>query len=230
MASSIKKGAIIGILIAAVLPLSLYLVMRSLHDGHIPMPGYYRIDGIEAVEKDGVRYSDTLYHKVKDLELTNQLGEKVSLNNTLRGKVLVVNFMFTTCQSVCPQITKAVYAMQKAYEKKNPNWVQFISITIDPERDSVAALRTYSDNYKANHDRWYFLTGSKAAIYSWAKDELGVVLQDNGGAEGLVHSENIILIDPDRYIRGYYNALDVEKMARCVDDIAILKLEKKKRK
>lgn len=229
MSSSIKKGAFIGILIAAVLPLSLYLVMRSLHDGHIPIPGYYRIDGIEAVEKDGIRYSDTIYHKVRDLELTNQLGETVSLNNTLRGKVLAVNFMFTTCQSVCPQITRAMLAMQKGYEKKNPNWVQFVSITVDPERDSVAALRVYSDQYKANHDRWYFLTGSKDVIYKWAKDELGVVLQENDGADGMVHSENVVLIDPDRYIRGYYNALNLEEMARCVDDIAILKLEKKKR-
>ncbi len=229
MSFSKRKGAIIGLLIAAVVPLSLYFVMRSLHDGHIKLPGYYRIDGIAAYEKDGKQYRDTTFHQVKDLVLTNQLGEEISLNNDLKGKVLAVNFIFTTCQSICPSITKAMYAIQKAYEKKNPNWVQFISITIDPARDSVAALRTYADNFKVNHDRWYFLTGSKEAIYNYAKEELGVVLQDNAGAEGFVHSENVILIDKDRYIRGYYNALNIDEMANCVDDIAVLHLEKKRR-
>jgi protein SCO1/2 len=229
MNESNRKGAIIGILIAAILPLSLYFIMRSLHDGHIALPGYYRIDGIGMYEKDGVKYSDTTFHQTKDLVLVNQLGDTVSLNETLKGKVLAVNFMFTTCQSVCPQITMAVYAMQKAYEKKNPDWVHFISISVDPERDTVGAIRAYADNFKVNHDRWFFLTGSKEAIYNFAKEELGVVLQPNDGAEGMVHSENVILLDKDRYIRGYYNALNVQEMSKCVDDIAVLQLEKKRR-
>ena len=230
MAVSKRKGTFLGLLIAAILPLSLYLMMRAVNDGNIKIPRYYRIDGIEAVQKDGKTYNDTIFHQVADLELTNQLGEKVSLNKTLQGKVLAINFMFTTCQTVCPRITREVSKIQKAYEKKNPDWVQFISITIDPDRDSVAALRVYADNYKANHDRWYFLTGSKDAIFHYAKEELGVVLQEYGGAEGTVHSENIILLDKDRYIRGYYNASEPEEVARCAQDIAVLQLEKKRKK
>jgi protein SCO1/2 len=230
MAISKRKGTFLGLLIAAILPLSLYLMMRSINDGNIKIPQYYRVDGIEAVQKDGKNYNDTIYHQVKDIELINQMGEKISLNKTLQGKVLVINFMFTTCQSVCPQITREIATIQKAYEKKNPDWVQFISITVDPTRDSVTALRTYSDNYKANHDRWYFLTGSKEAIFNYAKEELGVVLQHDGGVEGVVHSENIILLDKDRYIRGYYNALEPQRVAQCAQDIAILQLQKKRKK
>lgn len=230
MANSRRKGVFIGLLIAAIVPLSLYFMMRSISDGQMHIPKYYRIDGIEAVKKDGKTYNDTIYHQVKDLELTNQLGEKISLNNTLRDKVLAINFMFTTCQSICPQITREVSKIQKSYEKKRPEWVQFISITVDPERDSVATLRVYADQYKANHDRWYFLTGSKEVIFNFAKEELGVVLQSEGGAEGIIHSENIILLDKERYIRGYYNATKPEEVARCADDIAILQLEKKRKK
>jgi len=227
MSFKIKKGAFIGITIAALLPLSLYFIMRSLHDGKVPLPKYYRVDEVIAYEKDGKAFRDTVFHQVADLKLTNQLGEEVSLNEDLKGKVLAINFMFTTCSSVCPAISKSISDMQKAYAKKNPDWVQFISITVDPERDSVAALRVYADNFNADHDQWYFLTGSKEAIFNYAKEELGVVLQPEDGSDGFVHSENIILLDQERYIRGYYNALEPKSVSECANDIAVLKLEKK---
>lgn len=228
--SSNKKTlkVILALSVAAILPLSLYLFMRSLHDGHIDMPKYYRMEAIESFVKDGKQVNDTVYHKIKDIQLTNQLFQEISLNNTLKDKVLVIDFIFTTCTTICPTLSKTMSQLQQAYKKKKPDWVQFITITVDPERDSVPVLRAYADAYQADHDRWYFLTGNKQTIYDFAKNELGVVLQPADGSDGIVHSENIILIDPSRHIRGYYNANDARQISTLANDIAILKLEKKK--
>lgn len=228
--SSKKKTlkVILALTVAAILPLSLYMFMRSLHDGHIDMPKYYRMKAIESFEKNGKQYHDTVYHQIKDLVLTNQLNQEISLNTTLKDKVLVVDFIFTTCTTICPQLSATMRQLQKAYKQKKPDWVQFITITVDPDRDSVATLRAYADKFQADHDRWYFLTGDKKQIYDFAKNELGVVLQPADGSDGIVHSENIILIDPSRHIRGYYNVNEPKAIATLANDIAILKLEKKK--
>lgn len=220
---------ILALMVAAIMPLSLYFIMRQMHDGHIDMPKRYRMESVQAFEKDGKQYNDTIYHTISDLALTNQLGKKIRLNSDLQGKVLVIDFMFTTCTTVCPQLSSNMAALQKAWKKKKPDWVQFISITVDPSRDSVTALRTYADQFGADHDRWYFLTGDQQTIFDFAKNELGVVLQPEDGGSGVVHSENIILIDPKRHIRGYYNGTDARSVAQLANDIAILQMEKEKK-
>ncbi len=229
MSSKKTLKVILALTVAAILPLSLYMLMRSLNDGHIEMPKYYRIESIQAFEKDGKKVMDTVFHTVKDIALTNQLGEKISLNHTLKDKVLVIDFVFTRCGSICPSLSTAMSQLQKAYKKKKPDWVQFITITVDPEHDSVAVMRTYADRYGADHDRWYFLTGNKDEIFDYAKNELGVVLQPADGSSDIVHTENIILLDPNRHIRGYYNGLDAKEISVLANNIAILKLEKKRK-
>lgn len=223
-----KLKYIIGIAVAALLPLSLFFIMRTLSDGHIKIPGYFIADSIRQKEVDGKMVPDTVFHRVKDLVLTNQLGKEVSLNNDLHGKMMVVNFIFTSCPTVCPRLTTSMNMVQKAFVKKNPELVQFISITVDPERDSVAALRNYADRFGADHDRWWFLTGSQAAIFDYARNELGLSIQPSDANDGMFdHSENFILIDTARHIRGYYDGFDPVATKKLADDIIILSMAKK---
>lgn len=220
---------ILGIAVAIVLPLSFYFITRQFSDGRLKIPGYYRVDRIDKVMKDGKTTYDTVYHKVSDLVLTNQLGKQVSLNKDLKGKVLVIDFIFTSCPTVCPQLSNNMKDLQKAYIKKNPDLVQFISISVDPARDSVKALRDYADRFGADHDRWWFLTGNRDSIFNYAKNELGLILGDADVPGDFVHSQKFVLIDTARNIRGYFNGQDKAETKKVADDIYILNVEKRKK-
>jgi len=223
---------LLAIAVAAALPLSSFFILRSISDGRIHMPAHYRVDRVDSSrDADGKVVYDTVFHRVKELTLTNQLGKEVSLNKDLKGKILVVDFIFTSCRSVCPRLTDRMRLIQKSYIKKNPDWVQFISISVDPEHDSVEALRAYADRYQADHDRWWFLTGDRDKIFDYARNELGLSLQPSDGNPGMLdHSEKFVLIDTARYIRGYFNGLDIVDDRKIADDISILTMEKIKKK
>lgn len=127
--------------------------------------------------------------------------------------------------------------LQKSFKKDSKKQtsldtvVHLISITVDPERDSFPALRAYADRFGANHDHWWFLTGDKKTIYDFARNELQLpVGPGTGGADDLVHSERLVLIDKDRDVRGYYNGMDEKEAKQCADDIVLLTLERKHKK
>jgi protein SCO1/2 len=219
-----------GLAVALLLPLSFWLVTRLLSKDHIYLPSYYVADSVNTVTEDGKTYQDTVFHQVADITLTNQLGQEVSLNKDLKGKILVVNFMFTTCPTICPRLTANMMLLQRAF-KKNDTTVHLVSMTVDPERDSFQALRTYADGYKVNHDHWWFLTGDRRSIYNFARNELHVTMQPgDGGMDDFIHSEKLVLLDRERNIRGYYDGLDSAELKRCSDDIVLLSIEKKHKK
>ncbi len=220
---------IIGIAVAMVLPLSFYFITRQFSDGRLKIPAYYGVDRINTITQDGKTVNDTIFHKVADITLTNQLGQRVSLNKDLKGKILVIDFIFTSCPTVCPQLSGNMKDLQKAYIKKNPDLVQFISISVDPARDSVPALRAYADRFHADHDRWWFLTGSRDSIFNYAKNELGLILGDADVPGDFVHSQKFVLLDTARNIRGYFNGQDKAEAKQVADDIYILNVEKRKK-
>jgi protein SCO1 len=234
-----KKKYIIGIAVAFLLPLSFYwiaasLVTKAVKEKKIHLPFYYIADRVDSTTKEGKTQYDTVFHQVKDVRLTNQLGQLVSLNNDLKDKILVVDFFFTNCGTICPRLTRNMALLQRAFRKterrSNDTIMQLISVTVNPERDSFPVMRAYANRYNANHDRWWFLTGSKKDIYDYARNELHVSVQPgDGGADDFIHTEKIVLLDKERYIRGYYNGLDSIDMKRCADDIVLLSMQKNKK-
>ncbi len=229
-----NKKFFLGIAVAALLPLFCYLITKNISEKNmVKMPGQYRIERVDA--NNGK--PDTIYHQVSELTLTNQFGHQVSLNKDYKNKILVIDFFFTTCNSTCPQLTRSMKLLQTSF-RKNPkketsldSIVQFISITVNPERDSFQALRAYADHYGVNHDTWTFLTGDKPTIYNFARNELGVSTgPGDGGAEDFIHSEQLVLIDKDRIVRGYYSGLNDTAVRKCADDIVLLNMEWKHKK
>lgn len=223
--------------VAVMLPLSLFLIAKYLNKGKVDLPDYYLPERVESHMEDGKMVKDTIYHKVADVTLTNQLGTSVSLNKDLAGKVLVVNFFFARCPSVCPKLTTNMHLLQQAFRKnaKMRNAletdVHLLSMTVNPEYDTFQALRAYADRFGVDHDHWWFLTGNKQDIYNFARNELRVSVQPgDGGVEDFIHTEKIVLIDKDRHIRGYYDGLDSVEIKRCADDVVLLTLEKKRKK
>ena len=232
-----NKKFIGGLAVALLLPLSFYLIAKLLSKDKIYLPRYYGIAHIDSSTDNGKSVYDTTYRRVADVVLTNQLGREVSLNSDLQGKILVVSFFFTSCQTICPKLTNSMLLLQRAF-KKDPKkesafdtTVHLISVSVDPGRDSFSALRTYADAHGVDHDRWWMLTGDRNVIYDFARNEIGVSVQPTtGGTDDLIHTQKLVLIEKDRHIRGYYDGLDSADLKRCADDIILLTLEKKRKK
>ena len=121
------------------------------------MPKYYGISKVDTVSKDGKQILDTSYKTVEDIVLTNQMGDTVSLNKDLNGKMLLVEVFFTKCQTICPTLTNNIsYFLHKAF-KKNDTTVHFVSISIDPANDSIPVLEAYANQFNTNPDHWLSL-------------------------------------------------------------------------
>ena len=221
------KSVLIGGFFTAFVPVGAFLYLKLTgHDGRIILPKTFGIDKIDTNIVDGKTQYDTTFHTVKDITLINQLGDTVSINNTLKGKILILDFFFTSCTSICPELSKNMKLLNRAFVK-NDSLIQFLSISVDPKNDSVLKLRLYADKYNANHDKWFFLTGKKEDIYNYARKELFLDLeQGDGGEDDFIHPEKFVLIDKYRNIRGYYNGLDSNNVRLAAEDASYLMVEK----
>jgi protein SCO1/2 len=126
----------------------------------------------------------------------------------LKGKILVINFFFTRCPSICPDMAKAMKRLQNSFVNSNDSIVQFISISIDPTHDSVPQLRKFADRYTSNHDSWWFVTGDRKDIYDFALQEIKANVADVNVDTAFVHTQNFFLLDKNRVVRGWYDGLD----------------------
>lgn len=224
-----NKKAVLALLLAFVMPLAGYFIVDYYSKDAVHMPHrYFTPDSVVVSEKNGKNVTDTIWHKVKNIEFTNQLGKKVSLDD-LKGKILVIDFFFTRCPSICPGLAHSMKRLQDSF-LKNDSIVQFISISIDPEHDSVPQLRKFADRINANHDSWWFVTGNKKEIYDFALNELKAGLADKEVDTAFLHTENFFLLDSNRVVRGWFNGFDTLKQAELVSDIPLLMLEKDRTK
>lgn len=223
-----KKG-ILGLLVAVGIPVAAYLIVKYSSEDAVNMPRRYFFDTVVEKTEKGKLVKDTVWHKVANFTFTNQLGQTVSADS-LKGKILVVDYFFTRCPNPCPTLTRNMKKMQDAFLKTD-SLVHFISLTVDPARDSVEALKRYADKYKVRHSNWWFLTGDKQAIYKLAYDEFKAATIDGGEVDtAFLHTNKLYLLDKDRVIRGWYDGTDTVAMAKMARDIGLLFLEKDKKK
>jgi len=228
-----NKKALLALCIAILIPLASYLYVKLASEGAVDIPPRYLPDTtITRVDGDKM-ITDTVWHTVADIALQNQLGDTVHLYD-IKGKAIVVDFFFTSCGSICPTLTHNMARLQQSFlkggdtrQKLDTSIVQFVSFTVDPQRDSVARLKNYADKFGVNHDTWWFLTGPKDSIYNFAFEQLKV---DKFSTEPIdpnfVHTSRFVLIDRNYNIRGYYNGLDTTSIGKLARDIGILMLEK----
>lgn len=234
-----SKKALLSLCIVALLPVVSYYIVKEASDKAINMPRRYYADTVISKVVNGKTVSDTVWHHAANIKLVNQLGDSVSLDD-IKGSIIVADYFFTRCPSICPTLTKNMKMLQDAMKMKDirrridDSYVRFISFSVDPERDSVAALKRYADKFNVNHDTWWFLTGDKKRIYDYAFNELKLGLQDGNGIDSnFIHTEKFVLMDKERIVRGYYNGTDSASMSKLAEDLTLLMLEKdphKKRK
>jgi len=165
---------------------------------------------------------DTLYHTIPPFELKNQQGKSISEKDT-EGKIYVANFFFATCPSVCPKMNEQVHRVQEAF--KDAKNFQILSFTVDPENDTVEALAAYAKKMKADNDRWWFLTGQKDSIYSLARNGFLVPAAVGNMESDFFHSQDLILIDKEKRMRGIYDGMDPIMVDTLIDEIKVLMKE-----
>jgi len=228
----VSQKALLALCIAIFLPVISYFIVKGVSRDAIHMPPRYYPDDVVETIKKGKRVSDTIWHKTADFKLQNQLGQTVSLHE-LRGKIVVADFFFTHCPSICPFLTKNMKGLQDALKMKDvtkridTSFVQFLSFSVDPERDSVAQLKKYADHFGVNPDVWWMLTGPKKTIYDFALNEAKLGLQDGEGVDSLfIHTQKFVVLDKNGVVRGYYNGLDTLELSKLAEDITLLMLEK----
>jgi protein SCO1/2 len=223
----LNKKAILALSLAILLPLTGYWLVKYYSKDAVHMPPHYFYDNVIINEKGGKMTTDTVWHHVRNISFTNQLGQKVSLYD-LHGRIIVLDFFFTRCPTICPGLARNMKKLQDSFVK-NDSIVQFISISVDPEHDSVPQLRKFADRLNANHDTWWFVTGNKKDIYDFALNEIKASIADSEIDTAFIHTENFFLLDSNHIVRGWYNGFDTLKQARLVRDIPILMLERDKK-
>lgn len=163
------------------------------------------------------------YHHIADFSLVDQNGRTITQDD-YKDKIYVADFFFTTCQTICPIMTDHMVQIQK--EIINDDEVMLLSHSVTPQIDGVAQLKTYALEKGVNDKKWNLVTGDKKQIYELArKSYLAVKTDGNGDKYDMIHTENFMLIDKKRQIRGYYDGTNQEDIERLLEDIKILKNE-----
>lgn len=228
----LNQKALYGIMLALLLPLVAYFIVKRQSEKAVVMPRHYLPDSVMDATKNGKRVSDTIWHRMKDFQLTNQDGKTVTWDS-LKGKIVVADFFFTHCPTICPGMTmnmkrlaESIHNGKRVGDKTN-DLVHFLSFSIDPERDTVERLKYWANRFQVNPEQWWLLTGDKKMIYDFALNEVRLGLEDGEGVDtNFVHSDKFVLIDSNRYVRGYYDGLDSVSLAKLSEDLVFLTMEK----
>lgn len=223
-----NKKAILALMIAILLPFTGYLLVSYYTNRDVQMPPRYFYDSVNVVNKNGKTTYDTAWHSVSNMHFTNQLGQNVSLDD-LKGKIIVIDFFFTRCPSICPRLAVAMKRLQNSFPNSD-SIVQFLSISIDPKHDSLQQLRNWAEKFNVNPDSWWLLTGNRDSIYSMALKEIKASVADVNIDTAFLHTENFFLLDKERIVRGWYNGFDSVAQKKLVRDIPLLMLEKDRKK
>ena len=163
------------------------------------------------------------FHKIDDFSLVNQNNEVVS-NETFDGKIYVADFFFTTCPGICPIMKENMITLQNEFI--NDDNVLLLSHTVTPEIDSVSVLKKYSQEKGVIDSKWNMVTGDKKQIYNLARKSYLVAEDIESPIQyDMIHTENFVLVDSKRRIRGFYDGTDNDVMDNLISDIKILKKE-----
>lgn len=216
-----KKGLFLLIISLAFIG---YLIVKYFSERDLGMPPYYVVERINGTGDGHEMHYDTVFHRLRDFDLVNQLGHHVNRED-LAGKVSLVAFFHTSGKNVAPRLSDIYQKIQDTY-LQSQSGLQLLCISTDPEEDSVDNLKKYADHFRTNHDMWWFLTGPLDKVLDMAKTDFHLTLQKD--SSGHFYSPQIVLLDREQYVRGYFNMMDSMDVKKCVSDISLLMIEKTK--
>lgn len=159
-------------------------------------------------------------HHISDFDLVDQQGRHITLKE-VGGRIIVADFFFTTCATICPKMSVQMGRVQEEF-KDEPRLV-LLSHSVTPEMDSVPVLAEYAQRHGADPERWHFLTGDRKQIYDLARRSYFAAMDEgDGGPDDFVHTENFVLVDPQRRLRGFYDGTSKADVDRLIADIGKL--------
>jgi len=186
------------------------------------LPVYNPIDVNPRLVDDSVKHISK-DHKVANFKLINQNGKTIT-EDDFKDKIYVADFFFTRCKTICPVMAVNMRDLQEYF--KNDDEIKFLSHSVTPIMDSVPMLRVYATKKGAIDGKWEITTGDKKHIYDLARKSYFAVLDEgDGGDQDFIHTEQFILVDKKKQIRGFYDGTDKNEMKRIIKDIEILKKE-----
>jgi protein SCO1 len=216
--SNYKPFAIVLLVLSIVIVSIFYQILKPREVLPIFQPAQVNVELVDSTIQHVKKY-----HTIADFSLINQNGKTVT-QDTYNNKIYIADFFFTTCQTICPIMTDHMVILQNKL-KLDPD-VMLLSHTVTPEIDSVAQLKKYALNKGVLDSKWNLVTGDKKKIYQLArKSYLAVKSNGDGGEYDMIHTENFILIDQKKRIRGYYDGTLEEDIESLLNDIDILKKE-----
>lgn len=209
---------VVALLFLLIGPIAAFYLISSGDHQFIDLPYYgprewdYKADGT----------ADTIYHKVPGFSFINQFGDTVT-EKDFEGNILIVDFFFSTCPTICPVMSNHMSNLQLQLKEEHFNRVKLLSHTVNPEYDIPDTLLKYGEEHEADFDRWTFVTGQKQEIYKQGvKGYLLPAQEDALAPGGFLHSEQFVLVDENRHIRGFYDGTDLAEMRRLMNDVKML--------
>lgn len=164
------------------------------------------------------------FHQIPAFSLTDQHGETVT-QAAMDSQITIVNFFFASCTGICPRLSES---MKRVDETLPAEGILLLSHSVTPQTDTPEVLAEFAHNKGLNSDRWHLLTGDQQVIYSLGRSAY-FVEEDLGEEKDLtefLHTENIVLIDGDRHIRGIYNGLNTGSVTQLIADVQTLQGER----
>ncbi len=226
MKNNKRVGFIAAVIVVALFPVAFFLVFNYLNK-HRPtletdkcLPIYGPKEPFKSKDYRDRDIIDTAYFKVPPFSFLDQNGDTVT-EAIMNGKVTVVDFFFTTCKSICIDMTSNLHLVQDKFVTDKD--VLILSHTVDPETDSVKQLFNYSVEKDVNSRMWRLLTGDKKELYKQARNGYFITaMQGDGGPTDFIHDQKFVLIDKERRIRGYYDGTDKKSVDQMIKDIQML--------
>ena len=197
----------------------IYLIYDALKpENKLPI---YQPNMVNPLLVDSSLHRQKKYHTIANFELLNQNGQTVTEKN-YEDKIYVADFFFTTCPTICPIMTKNMAEVQASILEDDD--VMLLSHSVTPQTDSVARLKAYAIEKGVMDSKWNLVTGDKKQIYELARKSYLAVQDDgDGGPYDMIHTENFILVDKEKRIRGFYDGTNRDEVQKLLNDITILK-------
>ncbi|WP_350284345.1 SCO family protein [uncultured Croceitalea sp.] len=219
MGDFLKQFKFFGIVLTVLSVVIIYFIYDALSpEKRLPV---YQPSMVNPELVDSTLHDTKKYHTIADFELVNQNGQSVTQQD-YEGKIYVADFFFTTCPSICPIMTKNMAEIQGTILDDDD--VLLLSHSVTPQIDSVAQLKKYALEKGVVDSKWNLVTGDKKQIYQLArKSYLAVKNDGDGGPFDMIHTENFILVDKEKRIRGFYDGTNTEEVEKLLEDLEVLK-------
>ena len=215
--SKYKFFGIVLLVLSIVIIMAIYQILSPEKNLRVYQPNDVSLELVDSTLQHVKKY-----HTIADFKLVNQNGDTIT-NEDYKDKIYVADFFFTTCITICPIMTENMVEIQKAL--KEDQEVLLLSHTVTPEIDTVAQLKRYAKKKGVDDSKWNLVTGDKRTIYELARKSYLAAKDAPYNKYDLVHTENFVLVDKERRIRGFYDGTDPKAIEELLEDIEILKKE-----